>query len=60
MPYIPQRVPSDFQILFGILGVVLLFLVFWLFSNWIKGYAEKKEKEIEEELKELEQTGELH
>jgi len=60
MPYIPQTVPTDFQIIFGFLGIALLLLVFWFFSDWMKRYAEKKEREIEKELEELEETGELY
>ena len=56
MPYIPQTVPTDFQIIFGFLGIALLLLVIWFFSDWMKRYAEKKEKELEE----LEETGELY
>ena len=60
MPYIPQTVPTDFQIIFGFLGIALLLLVFWFFSDWMKRYAEKKEREIEKELEELDETGELY
>ncbi|WP_156961707.1 hypothetical protein [Thermococcus guaymasensis] len=56
MPYILQTVPTDSQILFGLLGIALLLLVIWFFSDWMKRYAEKKEKELEE----LEETGELY
>ncbi|ASJ13292.1 hypothetical protein [Thermococcus thioreducens] len=60
MPYIPQTVPTDFQIVFGFLGIALLLLATWFFFDWIERYAERKEREIEEELEELEETGEVY
>jgi len=60
MPYIPQTVPTDFQILFGFLGIALLLLAVWFFFDWMERYAEKKKQEIEKELEELEETGELY
>ncbi|WP_297438621.1 hypothetical protein [Thermococcus sp.] len=60
MLYIPRTVPTGFQILFGFLGIAMLFLTVLFFFDWMERYAEKKEREIEEELEELEDTGELY
>ncbi|WP_246454762.1 hypothetical protein [Thermococcus camini] len=60
MPYIPQTVPTDFQIVVGFLSVALLLLATWLFFDWMERYAEKKKREIAKELEELEETGEVY
>ncbi|WP_297092791.1 hypothetical protein [Thermococcus sp.] len=60
MSYIPHAVPTDFQIVFGFFGVALLLLVLWLFFDWMEKYAEKKKEEIERELEELDEAGELY
>jgi Na+/melibiose symporter-like transporter len=60
MSYIPRTVPTDFQSLFGFLGIALLLLAVWFFFDWMERYAEKKEREIEKELEELDETGELY
>ncbi len=59
MPYIPQKVPTDYQILATLLALGVFSIVMWFLSNWMKRYAERKEKEIEGELKELEDTGDV-
>ena len=60
MPYIPQTVPTDSQILFGLLGIAVLLLVAWFFFGWMQRYVEKKKREIKEELDELEETGDVY
>ena len=60
MPYIPQTVPKDSQILFGLLGIAVLLLVAWFFFGWMQRYVEKKKREIKEELDELEETGDVY
>ncbi|AEK73529.1 hypothetical protein GQS_08165 [Thermococcus sp. 4557] len=60
MAYIPRTVPTDFQVVFGFLAVALILLAAWLFFRWMKRYAERKEREIEKELEELEETGEVY
>lgn len=60
MTYIPRTVPTDSQILFGLVGIAVLFLVAWFIFDWMTKYAERKKRELEEELEELEKTGELY
>lgn len=60
MPYIPQSVLTDSQILSALLALGVFSVIMWFISNWTQRYAERKKREIEEELKGLEQTGELH
>ncbi len=60
MPYIPQSVPSDSQILLGFLSIALFLFVMWMFFNWMERYAEKKEKELEREVEEIDETGNLY
>lgn len=60
MSYIPQRVLTDSQIFSALLALGVFSIVMWFISNWTQKYVERKKREIEEELKELEQTGELH
>ena len=60
MASFPRSIPTDSQLLLGILGLALLLFLNWMFFNWMEHYAEKKEKEIERELEELEETGEVY
>ncbi|WP_258083636.1 hypothetical protein [Thermococcus thermotolerans] len=60
MSYIPRSIPTDFQIVFGFFAIALLLLAIWFFFDWMERYAEKRAREIEEELEELEEMGEVY
>ena len=60
MPYIPQTVPTDSQILGVMISLFVMAVLFWAFFSYMEKYAEKKEKELEKELKELDEEGEVY
>jgi len=60
MPAVPHSVPTDRGIILGTLGLLVMALLYWAFSRWLRKYAERKEKELEEEVKELEEGGRVY
>ncbi|MDI3476153.1 MAG: hypothetical protein PWQ79_2156 [Thermococcaceae archaeon] len=60
MPAVPQSVPTDRGIILGTLGLLLMAVIYWALSRWMKSYAERKERELEEEAKKTEETGRVY
>jgi len=60
MPYVPQTVPTDSQILWGMVALVAFYAVAWVVLNRMEKSLEKKEEELKEELEEEEETGEVY
>ncbi|WP_457752333.1 hypothetical protein [Thermococcus sp.] len=60
MPYVPQSVPTDSQILWGMLGILAISIVGWFILDRMEKSIEKKEEELKEELEEEEETGEVY
>lgn len=60
MPAVPQSVPTDRGIILGTLGLLLMAVLYWALSRWMKSYAERKERELEEEAKKTEETGRVY
>lgn len=60
MPAVPQSVPTDRGIILGTLGLFLMAVLYWALSPWMKSYAERKERELEEEAKKTEETGRVY
>ncbi|AMQ18559.1 hypothetical protein [Thermococcus peptonophilus] len=60
MPAVPQSVPTDRGIILGTLGLIIMAVLYWALSRWMDKYAERKERELEEEMKELEDEGKVY
>ncbi|NJF25696.1 hypothetical protein [Thermococcus sp. Bubb.Bath] len=60
LPSPDQPAPTDKGILLAVLGLAALAVFFWALSKWMEGYAERKEKELQEEVKELEDEGKVY
>ena len=56
----PQAVPADRQIVGAFFGVLLMAILMWAFFTYLERYAERKERELEKELEELEQGGDVY
>jgi len=57
---VPQSGPTLLQLGELIGGLLIMGIAFHFLFDYIERSAERKEKEIEEELKEEEETGELY
>jgi len=53
---IPLREVTDKQLIGAILSVIVIYLIFRIYTGWYSKYLEKKEKELEEN----EKIGELY
>lgn len=60
MPAVPQSVPTDRGIVLATLGLLAMAVLYWALSRWMKSYAERKERELEEEAKKTEETGRVY
>ncbi|MBP1911419.1 hypothetical protein [Thermococcus stetteri] len=60
MPSVPQSVPTEGGIILGTLGLLAIAVFYWALSLWLKRYAERKERELQEEVRELENEGKVY
>ncbi len=60
MPYVPQTVPTDSQLLEVMVALFIMAVSFRAFFSYMERQLERKEKEIEEELEEEDETGEVY
>ncbi|WCN27854.1 hypothetical protein [Thermococcus kodakarensis] len=44
MPAVPQSVPTERGIVLATLGLLVMAVLYWALSRWIKGYVERKER----------------
>ena len=57
---VPQSGPTLLQLAELVGALLAMWIVSHFFFSYMERYAERKEKEIEEELKEEEDTGDLY
>jgi membrane protein implicated in regulation of membrane protease activity len=60
LPSPDQPVPTDRGLLLAILALTISAVVLWALSKWMEKYAEEKERELQEELEEMEREGKVY
>ncbi|WP_461866312.1 hypothetical protein [Thermococcus sp.] len=60
MPFIPQGNVTDKGLLAVILGMVLFYGVMRIYARFMDAYIQKKERELQEKLKEEEEIGDVY